>query len=745
MKFLKEIHEKNILHLNINEESVMFEEKVISDKVYLDAKIIDFSSSKVIDKKQTWNPIDYVTEYSPLEVLNGLCSESTDIYGLGLFIFKYLFNPEKEYLLKKNPILGIRADLKNIMIANFKVVDQLTKRESYVVLEVKKMIVSMVSSNDKERPTLKDCIKKTKELNNILLYPNLYPAFSVSEYYSTFGFRSFEIENPKILEIACRNNYFEIVKNILSNIEQKNNLLNNVNNLMLLTEVIQFSDLSVMKILLLHGFFNWVTLNGIIDLINTLDETMEKKNDILGLFCVYFFSKNHEFNLENLREYNHEGHTPLSKLFLTDEWTGESNFLVDQLIIYGANINQKTSYGFDLFYLLHNNNQIKNPSEAFLRLIRNGFIILNEHLSYQKHLNNDFYTQLHALYFIQENNISGNKPNSKCFESEHTALTLAAKNGDDLAIKYLLEFYMQEDHELNQSIILNHKNKQGKTPLHTAISEGNFSTAYFLITNGSDIHLKDLHGNTIIDLIKQHPNQADAQNLLSAINKYFQKKYYEINISNILEKLVYYFKVKNFSAIYLSALNNALKLPETIKNKFLKSVFTNNPRQEEIIQLVDMGFNLYHRDESLKSFLTWAQEKSPYLSEKLCLHEIDFLNQKKFNLYDINDVNEYGHTPLSYAVFIQDINLIQSFLINFKAKINAKNSVGNTALHLSVDTRNLDIIKLLLSHGGDINTINYQGLSPQDLAFGNEFHEVIALFEQTIESPPIHHSLKIQI
>jgi glycogen synthase/ankyrin repeat protein len=745
MKSLKKIHDKNILHLNINEESIILEEKISSEKFYLNAKIINFNSSKIIDRKKNLDMIDYFTENSPTESLEGLYSEATDIYGLGLFIFKYLFNPTKEYLSKKNPILGIRSDLKHIMISNFETGSQLTNKQSYVILEIKKMIEKMVGSNDKARPTLDECIAKIIEINKILLYPNLYPEFSLPEYYSMFGFRSFDIENPRILEVACKNNYFEVVKKILSNIDQKNNLLSNSNNLELLTEVVKFSDLHIIKILLLHGFFNWVTLDGIIEFINTIDETMTEKKDILGLFRVYFFSKNHGFNLENLREYNHEGYTPLSKLILTDDWTGESDFLVNQLTIHGANINQKTSYGFDLFYLLNNNKKIKNPLQAFLSLIRNGFIILDEHLNYKENLNNHFYIQLNALYFIQANNISGNKPNSKCFDSEHTALTLAAKHGDDLSIGYLLDFYMQEHKQCNKSIILNHRNRLGKTALHTAISEGKFSTAYFLIENGADIHLKDLHGNTAIDLIKKHHHETDAQNFLSAINKYFQKKYYSINIWNVSDKLLYYFKEKNFSAIYLSSLNNALKLPEVIKNRFLKSVFLNNPKKEEIIQLVEMGFNLYHRDESSKSFLTWAQQEDPRLTEKLHLYEIDFLNQQRFNLDDINDVNESGHTPLSYAVFIQDINLIQSFLMNFNAEINAKNIVGNTALHLSVDTRNLAIIKLLLSHGGDIDSINYQGLSPQDLAFGNEFHEVIELFEQTKKSPLTHAQVKIKI
>lgn len=729
MKFLKEMHHKNILHLDISENNVTLEERVILNKVSFNAILTNFSASKNISLKNSRVKINYFTEHSPMESLSGYASYATDIYGLGLFIFKYIFSPSEDYLLNKNPILGIRNDLNKIMISNFEISSNYSNKEFYVFSEIKKMIMSMIEINEESRLSIEYGIEKIQNLHNILIYPIQAPEFSLEEYYRIAGFRSFDMENTRILEFACENNYFGIVKIILSNQNQKNYLLCESNNLELLTKSVQYSNLDLIKLLLMNDFFNWVTVDGMIDFINQLSDTKSEKKGILGLFCVHLFSKNHGFNLNNLSHYNEEGHTPLSKLMLTDDWNGESEFLVEQLTIHGANINQRTLYDFDLFYFLINNKGIKNPSKVLLILVRNGFLIHQDHLNYGENLNYYFSLQTKVLYFIQSNKISGNKPNSLCFESEHTALTLASENADNDMIECLLTFYMQEHKEFNRSLILNHRNGLGTTPLQMALSRRHFSTAYLLIVNDADIYLKDLSGRTAIDIIKQDLSAEDSSLLLAKINNHFQQKFYSINIGNVLDKLLYYFQEKNFSAIYLSSLNNSSKLSDATRNRFLKSVIKNNPTKNEIIQLVDIGFYLHHTDEKGKSFLKWAEEEQPYLSKSLFLQEIDFLNQNGFNLYDIDQINDTGHTPLSYAVSIQNMALIQTLLRDFHADINAKNGVGNTALHLSVDTRNLNIINLLLSYGGNTTTVNNDGLSPHDLALGNGFHEVSECFE----------------
>jgi ankyrin repeat protein/tRNA A-37 threonylcarbamoyl transferase component Bud32 len=730
MMNLRCMHDKNILHLNITEENIVFEEKTDSYRKSMNARLIDFRESQIIPQGKDRVELNHFMENAPVEALAKHASVATDVYGLGLFIFKYLFSPDATCFLNTSPIQGIRDDLNYTAVSNFDKETKLTSKENYILQEMKKMILGMIATNESSRLPLDYCISQIQRFNHILSLPSQLPEFSLEEYCRIAGFQSFDLENPNILKHACEQNYFEIVKIILSDSNRKFYLLGSEsNNLELLKKIIQHSDLELIKLLLTHGFFDWITVDGIFDLIHNTEETRNEKQRIFGLFFVYLYSKEHEFNFKDLKKHNNEGHTPLSKLMTIEPWDERSELLFNQLVIHGADINQKTLYDFDALFFLRNNVTIKNKSEVFKKLIKNGFLINEEHLKDKESPHDRFYLQIKTMHFIQSNKISGRNPSSLCFKSKHTALTLAAEFADNDMITCLLEFYMQESPDKDKSLILNQKNKSGETPLHTAILNKNFSTAYLLVINGADIHITDAIGNTAIDLIKNHTDTEDSMKLLNDINRHFQSKFYSIKIGNVVDKLLYYFHEKNFSALYLSYLNNESKLTAAMKNNFLKSIEKLNPTQSEIIQLINMGFSLSNIDETGSSFLNWIENKNQYLSKNLFLKELDLLNREGFNLYDINSINYMGHTPLSYAVFIQDINLIKTFIKEFKAEINAKNGAGNTALHLAVDTRNVEIINLLLSFGGDLTALNNNGLSPENLAWGNEFPEITQCFD----------------
>lgn len=66
----------------------------------------------------------------------------------------------------------------------------------------------------------------------------------------------------------------------------------------------------------------------------------------------------------------------------------------------------------------------------------------------------------------------------------------------------------------------------------------------------------------------------------------------------------------------------------------------------------------------------------------------------------------YGSgTPLKYAITCPDKEMAK-FLIERGAKLNRKDSLGNTELHLSVLTGNTDLTKFLIEHGSDVNAVN---------------------------------------
>ena len=93
---------------------------------------------------------------------------------------------------------------------------------------------------------------------------------------------------------------------------------------------------------------------------------------------------------------------------------------------------------------------------------------------------------------------------------------------------------------------------------------------------------------------------------------------------------------------------------------------------------------------------------------------------KRLNTNDkIFDINSYrdenNNSFLNIAVKNNNEKFVKYFL-NKKYNPNEQNNKGNTALHLSMLTKNRNIIKLLLDNDADITIRNKEGMSSYDLA-----------------------------
>jgi len=94
---------------------------------------------------------------------------------------------------------------------------------------------------------------------------------------------------------------------------------------------------------------------------------------------------------------------------------------------------------------------------------------------------------------------------------------------------------------------------------------------------------------------------------------------------------------------------------------------------------------------------------------------------------EINAKNMYGHTPLHLAVFSNRENMV-SFMIAKRAKIDIKNAFSYTPLLLAARiTGNVEIAKLLIHNGADINIKNDFGESPITSAAWKGFRKVVNL------------------
>jgi hypothetical protein len=75
---------------------------------------------------------------------------------------------------------------------------------------------------------------------------------------------------------------------------------------------------------------------------------------------------------------------------------------------------------------------------------------------------------------------------------------------------------------------------------------------------------------------------------------------------------------------------------------------------------------------------------------------------------DVNEIDDYGFTPLIEAAIADNIE-IAKLLIDHNAKVNEPDVVGNTALHWSVENNNLALSKLLLEKGANPNAYTSYG------------------------------------
>ena len=83
---------------------------------------------------------------------------------------------------------------------------------------------------------------------------------------------------------------------------------------------------------------------------------------------------------------------------------------------------------------------------------------------------------------------------------------------------------------------------------------------------------------------------------------------------------------------------------------------------------------------------------------------------------DINAKVEYDETALHLAMLEKSVEVVE-LLIKEGADVNIKDGDGETPLHWAARNRKDDFIKILVDAGADINATRDDGDTPLDLAF----------------------------
>ena len=83
-------------------------------------------------------------------------------------------------------------------------------------------------------------------------------------------------------------------------------------------------------------------------------------------------------------------------------------------------------------------------------------------------------------------------------------------------------------------------------------------------------------------------------------------------------------------------------------------------------------------------------------------------------------INVHGHRPLHMATYNENIQIVR-ILIEAGANVNIQNKVGDTPLHLATNNENIHIIRILIEAGADVNKRNNNGILPLDNNINKEY------------------------
>lgn len=256
-------------------------------------------------------------------------------------------------------------------------------------------------------------------------------------------------------------------------------------------------------------------------------------------------------------------------------------------------------------------------------------------------------------------------------------LHVAAAQGTAADILFILRYF-------NDPLLVNYRNKDGKTPLHEACQCSQRDNVKVLLEEGADVNV-----------IKR----ADWTPLMLACAKTQGSESVEI-VKMLLEKkaLVNLVNKDGWNALHLVSRDGNLGVFRLlIANGANPDAVTNNSRT--VLHIAALHGNI------------------DIVKEILQLQKLE----------NIDVIDKCGNTPLHEAV-LGGHKAIYQFLIDHKSDINRVNSVGYSVVHFAASVGSLEMLRYLVSeHNCDVNSIAKSGLTPLHCAARKGYKEAYEL------------------
>lgn len=240
------------------------------------------------------------------------------------------------------------------------------------------------------------------------------------------------------------------------------------------------------------------------------------------------------------------------------------------------------------------------------------------------------------------------------------------------------------------------------TPIFSAARRNTVDVIEVLLDAGADINDIDAYGDTPL-------HAAVSNNTLDVVQYLIDKGAYIYSKTDYGETPLHYAARENKLDILIFLLENGARSDINEKNKEGKTPYIlafsqgNDDRDEMVLEvLVSYGATVYDLDKGGNTKLHLIAESGSY-------DELFQLLNKEKDL-DVNLRNGDHETPLHLAIEYNSIDIVRLLLDN-GADMNADKS-GYTPLYSAVGSENYEIIKLLLESGADPE---YQAETGSDL------------------------------
>ncbi len=308
---------------------------------------------------------------------------------------------------------------------------------------------------------------------------------------------------------------------------------------------------------------------------------------------------------------------------------------------------------------------------------------------------------------------------------------------------------------LDNSIFVNHLDKDGNTILHYALNNDDIEFSLLLIEYGADIFIKNYLQVAPLDIAKEKGKETPIINkVIYGINQLFEEEKNE----EIVELLLEYEDVTDYEqfnipfliAVFAVKFNNKFIFDKILKKSELLN-HTDYRGKSLLMYCVEFGMfisarkiiylesNLNLTDDNHKTVLFTVceqlieakndknkQEEYKLLFSELLDRKIDvncqdnegntilmvaikngqsaLINQLiEYPFIDLNIMNDEGKTALMLAYEMQDVKTLQKIISSRKAEINTMDVNQNTLMLLTLIDDNLELFDALLNYGADLN------------------------------------------